>query len=78
MIQKALYTHHPNAVNGVYSCCPGTFFENGAVTLHPLLYPPHREEERIRAFPLDGERLDRGETLWNAFNFHLLWVSVRS
>ncbi len=32
----------------------------------------------IRAFPLDGERLDRGETLWNAFNFHLLWTSVRS
>jgi hypothetical protein len=35
-------------------------FENWAHDASPLLYPPHRGEERIKAFP-DGERLDRGE-----------------
>jgi hypothetical protein len=38
-------------------------FENWAGGASPLLYPPHRGEERIKAFPLDGERLDRGESL---------------
>jgi hypothetical protein len=38
-------------------------FENWAYGASPLLYPPHRGEERIKAFPLDGERLDRGESL---------------
>jgi hypothetical protein len=40
-----------------------TSFENWAGGASPLLYPPHRGEERIKAFPLDGERLDRGESL---------------
>jgi hypothetical protein len=38
-------------------------FENLAYGASPLLYPPHRGEEGIKAFPLDGERLDRGESL---------------
>jgi hypothetical protein len=42
---------------------PMNSFENLAYGASPLLYPPHRGEEGIKAFPLDGERLDRGECL---------------
>jgi hypothetical protein len=31
--------------------------------LHPSCILPIEGEERIKAFPLDGERLDRGESL---------------
>jgi hypothetical protein len=41
----------------------GNSLENLAYGTSPLLYPPHRGEEGIKAFPLDGERLDRGESL---------------
>ena len=44
-------------------------FENRAYGASPLLYPPRRGEERIKAFPLDGERLDRGESLSHIIPF---------
>jgi hypothetical protein len=60
-----------------YRCRRPGSLKIGAVTdAHSSCVLP--VDGRRRAFPLDGERLDRGETLWNAFNFHLLWVSVRS
>jgi hypothetical protein len=52
--------------NGLYRVnhVPGLFCKR-CYQFAPLLYPPHRWEEgiRIKTFPLDGERLDRGESL---------------